>query len=118
QSIYAWRQADLNTYFKAAHEVVHRYGMNQNYRSSESFIKAMNLFFNPTEDFDTFYFPGGENSIDYFPVESPKPNRKGMLLNNGHEEIPITIFENTKKDDLQQTVCAQIIRLLQEESYC
>src|SRR5690606_4572924 len=77
QSIYAWRQADLNTYFKAAHEVTRRYGMNQNYRSSESFIKAMNLFFSPTDDFDTFCFPGEENTIDYLPVESPIPNTKG-----------------------------------------
>src|SRR5690606_7022822 len=117
QSIYAWRQADLNTYFKASHEVDHIYGMNQNYRSSESFIKAMNLFFLPEEDFDTFYFCFKTDVINYILFDSRKPNRKVTFLTGETEEIPITIFENKLADDLYRTVSAQIIQLLSDERY-
>lgn len=117
QSIYAWRQADLNTYFEAADEVANKYGMNQNYRSSENFIKAMNIFFLPTNNFDTFYFGLADESIKYNTVNSPIPNKKGILLNAGKEEIPITIFENQKSEELYQTVCAQIIQLLEKGDF-
>jgi len=117
QSIYAWRQADLNTYFKATHEVAHRYGMNQNYRSSENFIQAMNLFFLPADNFDTFSFGFEKDAIRYINVDSPQPNHKGALCNGEEEDVAITIFENKLADDLYQTVCAQIIQLLENESF-
>ncbi|HJT74329.1 MAG TPA: UvrD-helicase domain-containing protein, partial [Chitinophaga sp.] len=47
QSIYAWRKADIFTYFKARASVQHVYGMNRNFRSSALFIEAMNKFFLP-----------------------------------------------------------------------
>ena len=117
QSIYAWRQADLKTYFKASHEVDCQYGMNQNYRSSEGFIQAMNVFFQPVDGFDTFYFEGEEDGINYIPVDSPIPNRKGMLLKGKTEDIPITIFEESNKDKISKAVCAQIIQLLENDEY-
>jgi len=117
QSIYAWRQADLNTFFEATHEVANRYGMNQNYRSSENFIRAMNMFFLPTDNFDTFNFGFEKDAIRYINVDSPQPNHKGVLCNGQEEEVAITIFENKLADDLYQTVCAQIIQLLENESF-
>src|SRR5699024_6807615 len=55
QSIYAWRKADITTYFKARNTVDHVYGMNINYRSSSRLLEALNHFFLPEEAFDTFY---------------------------------------------------------------
>ncbi|WP_315820733.1 UvrD-helicase domain-containing protein [Paraflavitalea speifideaquila] len=92
QSIYAWRKADIFTYFKARDAVTHLYGMNHNYRSSERMIAGMNQFFLPEKDFDTFYFEEQENAIDYIAVDSPSPNTKGSLLEAGVEAPPITIF--------------------------
>src|ERR1039458_2864264 len=91
QSIYAWRKADVATYFKAYGDVSKKYDMNENFRSTESFIDAMNVFFQPTPDFDTFHFPPDEQAIQYFRVNSPVPNTKGQFNFNNEECIPITI---------------------------
>jgi exodeoxyribonuclease V beta subunit len=117
QSIYAWRKADIFTYFKASEEVDNKYGMDVNYRSSASFIHAMNLFFKPHSDFDTFYFNGQEHSIDYINVESPPDNKKGKLLVNGRPDVPITIYGNQNNSEIAETVAAQIINLLEKEDY-
>ena len=74
QSIYSFRTADIFTYFNAYDDVQRRYEMNENYRSSSLLIDAMNDFFVPEENFDTFYFTGEENKINYIEVKSPFPN--------------------------------------------
>ena len=56
QSIYAFRKADIFTYFKAKENVLNLHEMNTNHRSTEAYIKAMNEFFQPVADFDTFSF--------------------------------------------------------------
>lgn len=117
QSIYAWRQADLNTYFKAAREVSNKYGMNHNYRSSAPLIEAMNLFFKPLADFDTFHYQGEKEGIVYHHVESPINNSKGVLLNKDVVDFPITIVENKGSDERYQTVVAQITQLLENKDY-
>lgn len=117
QSIYAWRKADIFTYFKASDEVDNKYGMNKNYRSSPRFIHAMNLFFKPYQHFDTFYFDKQENSIEYIEVESPADNKKGELLFNGQPDVPVTIYENQNNTDIAETVTAQVIALLANKSY-
>ncbi|MDB5247664.1 MAG: Exodeoxyribonuclease [Segetibacter sp.] len=117
QSIYAWRKADIFTYFKASDEVDNKYGMNVNYRSSAPFIGAMNLFFKPHEDFDTFYFNRQEHSIEYISVESPADNKKGALLFNGQHDVPITIYGNQNNGEIAESVTAQIIQLLENEKY-
>lgn len=117
QSIYAWRKADIFTYFKASDEVSNKYGMNVNYRSSAPFIDAMNLFFKPHVDFDTFYFREQEHSIDYINVEAPPDNKKGALLFNGRPDVPITIYGNKDNAEIAETVTAQIINLLENENY-
>ncbi|GEO10951.1 exodeoxyribonuclease V subunit beta [Segetibacter aerophilus] len=117
QSIYSWRKADIFTYFKASDEVDNKYGMNVNYRSSASFINAMNLFFKPRIDFDTFYFNGHQHSIDYIKVESPRDNNKGGLYLNGQQDVPITIYGNQNNSEIAETVTAQIINLLEKEKF-
>ncbi|PZP42621.1 MAG: hypothetical protein DI598_16740, partial [Pseudopedobacter saltans] len=71
QSIYGWRKADLLTYFKARSQVDKVYHMNVNYRSSESAVSAMNRFFKPVQDFDTFLYNDQVDGINYMPVETP-----------------------------------------------
>ncbi|CAL1521267.1 exodeoxyribonuclease V subunit beta [Chitinophaga sp. MM2321] len=117
QSIYAWRKADIATYFNARNSVQHLYDMNHNYRSSENMIDAMNLFFKPTADFDTFDFSGEKDSIAYINVESPDNNSKGFLYKAGDKEIPLTIFTCKNKEDICTSVAAQIAQLLLDPAY-
>ena len=122
QSIYAWRKADIATYFRAIDSSSHTYGMNENYRSSESFIRAMNLFFQPIPSFDTFHFPNkdtstNEHSIEYIPVNSPAENTKGVLHFNGKESTPISISNHPNKPSIVIAVAAQVIDLLSNKSY-
>ena len=117
QSIYAWRKADIFTYFKARDAVKHLYSMNHNYRSSARMIHAMNQFFLPEPDFDTFFFEEQSTAIDYFPVESPIPNTKGELLQGEVAAPAFTIFSLDKKSLLLEAVAAQVTLLLQDESY-
>ncbi|MBC7886899.1 MAG: exodeoxyribonuclease V subunit beta [Ferruginibacter sp.] len=122
QSIYAWRKADINTYFTAFDTASKRYGMNENYRSTESFIKAMNLFFQPEPGFDTFHFPKkdhskNEHAIDYIPVNSPAENTKGKLNFNDKEIIPISVSTQSNKASINAAVTAQVIDLLSNKGY-
>jgi exodeoxyribonuclease V beta subunit len=117
QSIYAWRKADIFTYFKAKEDVKYRYTMNQNFRSAESLIAAMNQFFIPAEGFDTFHFNNAADSIIYRTVDSPQPNTKGLLAKAETPVVPISITRVAKKEDICTTVAAQIIDLLTNPVY-
>ncbi|HET8830129.1 MAG TPA: UvrD-helicase domain-containing protein, partial [Pelobium sp.] len=120
QSIYAWRKADIYTYFEAKNTVSERYGMNQNYRSAERLIEAMNLFFKPEEDFDTFHFLDSPEAqrINYIEVESPNSNSKGSLYYNGKPCVPIEIIECAKNEVIYENLTAQVIALLNpKENY-
>jgi len=117
QSIYAWRKADIFTYFKARDSVQRLYGMNNNYRSSRRMIEGMNQFFLPQPDFDTFYFEQQEDVINYIPVESPASNGKGSLLVNGEEEAALTIYACQKSSLLLEAVARQVAWLLNSDQY-
>ena len=117
QSIYAWRKADIFTYFKASERVAHRYEKNNNFRSSELLIDAMNKFFEPILGFDTFAFGKDRNAIEYIPVESPKPNTKGHLLMNKQPATPISITQLNNKEELSNAVANQVADLFTEGKY-
>lgn len=117
QSIYAWRKADIFTYFKAAQEVAHRFGMNTNYRSSQSYINAMNHFFLPEPGFDSFYFSGQSSGIEYIPVQAPAGGGDRQIYKNGEPDAPFTIYENPNNDTISESVVAQIIQLLDTKAY-
>ena len=107
QSIYAFRKADIFTYFNAKNSVQNLHLMNTNYRSTEEYIKAMNDFFMPDPNFDTFYFnndPTLQNAIGYINVGSPNPNTKGQFLRNGEAFKPIIVSEHEKKKFLRVSV--------------
>lgn len=117
QSIYAWRKADIHTYFQARNDVDKQFDMNVNFRSSAPLIEAMNHFFLPHEDFDAFSFPDKENRIAYTQVRSPEHNRKGVLLYDGAPAAPISLLGTDKKETLMYGVALQIQALLTDEKY-
>ncbi len=117
QSIYAWRKADIFTYFKAAETVTNRYSMNVNFRSSTAMIAGMNEFFQPRDSFDTFCFAGQSNKIEYIKVESPSGNRKGFLQYGGSALKALSISRQPNKEDLLNAAVGQVIQLLSDEKF-
>ncbi|NIG56725.1 exodeoxyribonuclease V subunit beta [Chitinophaga sp. Cy-1792] len=117
QSIYAWRKADIYTYFSARNNVQHLYSMNFNRRSSEPMIRAMNQFFMPSPGFDTFQFSDEQDSIQYIQVGSPADNKKGLIYHGETPEIPVTIYEGSNKPEIAAAVAAQIGHLLMDANY-
>jgi exodeoxyribonuclease V beta subunit len=117
QSIYAWRKADIFTYFDAKNDVTNLYSMNQNYRSSASYIDAMNHFFKPSPDFNTFHFEGKEQQINYINVESPAKGNTGSLTINEEMASPLSIYQSKNKGENNGQLIIQIIKLLNNESY-
>jgi len=117
QSIYAWRKADIFTYFKARSSVQRLYTMNHNYRSSAPMIAAMNRFFQPAEEFDTFYFREEKERIDYMDVDSPEGQERGVIMNGKKEEPPISVMKFSNKEELLEAVAAQTAQLLRKDGY-
>lgn len=117
QSIYAWRKADIFTYFNARKGVQEVYDMHQNFRSSENMIRAMNVFFEPTPGFPTFDFEGQDDSINYIRVHSPEHNRKGYLYKGNVPDVPIEVMACDKKETICNSVAAQIAQLLLNREY-
>lgn len=96
QSIYAFRKADIHTYLQAMADVAILHQMNVNYRSNNDYIEAMNRFFKPNPDFNTFALPG--NEIQYHLVEAPAGNNKPVLYAGGNKVCPILISQHEAKD--------------------
>ena len=120
QSIYAFRKADIFTYFKAKENVENLHEMNTNHRSTEVYINAMNEFFQPDVNFDTFNFnndPDIPNAIKYIEVGSPNPNTKGELLCNGKAIQPLKISSHLNKKELVLGVRGIICDLFTEGKY-
>ncbi|OQP49287.1 exodeoxyribonuclease V subunit beta [Niastella yeongjuensis] len=114
QSIYAWRKADIFTYFEARKAVDRIYEMNVNHRSSVAFIAAMNEFFKID---DPFHFKDEQSTIEYIKVDTPSKNKKGELIKNGQAAVPISISHLSSKPAICEAVAAQIIELLGSNSY-
>jgi exodeoxyribonuclease V beta subunit len=120
QSIYAFRKADIYTYFNAKDNVDHLHEMNTNHRSTEAYINAMNEFFLPTPEFDTFSFqndPHIPNAIEYIKVGSPNPNTKGELLCNEKPIKPLKITSHPNKKEIVAAVKNTITDLFTEGKY-
>jgi exodeoxyribonuclease V beta subunit len=117
QSIYAFRKADVFTYLKAKDSVNRLFGMNKSFRSSEPLINALNKFFLPKENFDTFHFGESLAGIRFHPVESPNPNSKGLLWKDGEPEVPVSIHSCAKNEDVQDAVVSQVFEMLVTDRY-
>ena len=120
QSIYAFRKADIYTYFNAKENVDHLHEMNTNHRSTEAYINAMNEFFEPTPKFDTFSFQNDPNipdAIEYIKVGSPNPNTKGELLCNEKSIKPIKITSHANKKEIVAAVKNTLTDLFTDGKY-
>lgn len=120
QSIYAFRKADINTYFTAKQSVMYLHQMNVNYRSSDAYINAMNAFFLPKEAFDTFSFkedPVLKDAINYVNVDAPGGPSKGALLYKGDVTKPILWSSHPNKKALSKAVKALLIDLFTPGHY-
>lgn len=117
QSIYAFRKADIFTYFKAAQSVEQRYAMNTNFRSSHAIIRALNHFFLPVKDFDTFYFQNMPGGISYVTVDPPAGNSKGGIFYKGKPFSPFLIQDSPTKDGIPYNVANAVVALLSDSDY-
>jgi exodeoxyribonuclease V beta subunit len=107
QSIYAWRKADLRTYFEAKKNVDNRWTMNTNFRSSQEYVKAMNDFFVQTDDFHPFsYNLVAEDIIDYEKIEAARQSSvdTGLKDNDGTLKSIIIDQSGDVNDALLQRV--------------
>jgi exodeoxyribonuclease V beta subunit len=88
QSIYGWRQADIETYKQARDSAnMKKLEMNTNYRSSASFIDAANAFFKLDE----------QSKLDYIEVKSNEENQKAGLTHDGKSLPTIQLLEGKEK---------------------
>lgn len=115
QSIYGFRTADVATYFEARSRVAHVYSMAQNFRSAGRLIEAMNTFFKPSPDFQTFAFGPDEEGFDYIPVKSPENNPKEGVFWGETGEPCIVISESENKNDVHEKAALQIAGLLRQD---
>lgn len=109
QSIYGWRKADLNTYFKASQkEGVKRYTMKSNFRSTPELLDAMNTFFDIENPFLSEH-------IHYQEVNSGiNEQRSGLVLGDKSLE-PIQVFRTANKGVIPDKVLSLLARLLKED---
>lgn len=117
QSIYGWRKADIFTYFKAAENVDHVHKMNINRRSNAAMIEAMNVFFKPRPETDTFAYNGSTDAIEYVNVESPVPNTKGILYHGGSPCVTLRISPFANKKQLRKGFLLIVTDLLRDPNY-
>lgn len=111
QSIYAWRKADINTYFTARNQVRHVYTMNTNYRSSVSVVNGLNHFFKPSDDFDTFSFLKAKDAIHYWPVASSQSQDQSIKADWYHQK-PIFYASCEDKSQVLNTLLHDLKQLL------
>jgi len=93
QSIYSFRQADLNTYFAARNSIPKgkQFTMSLNHRSTEKLINSLNVFFQPTSVFDTFENGDITDKIEYIQVAAK--NRLEIGLSGVEINNPVTIID-------------------------
>lgn len=118
QSIYAWRKADLDTYFEAKNNVGERiYSMKTNFRSGKNIIDKLNHFFLPNPDFDTFNFPDktSPNRISYINVDAKKTSLD--VTKNGEIESGLQLWSGSKNEVLINKAVQLTHQLLTDASY-
>lgn len=84
QSIYSFRNADLDVYRRAKEEIAHSEGqswhMNVNFRSSRELLDRCNEFFCSSDGFHPFSFDvKGDHAIEYRAVDPKEPEENTGL---------------------------------------
>lgn len=116
QSIYRFRGADLNVYFKAVEMVPpeQRFQLDSNYRSTPSLVELFNGMFDPL-------FNGQNQSVRYQPVKAGAPDTSRIMQNQqplaALRFIRMPSEEKSKVEDLReqwmQAIADQAAWLLQ-----
>ena len=117
QSIYAWRKADLNVYFEARNSILpeKQFTMATNFRSTNRYTTALNSFFLPQIDFDTFENGDVDDSlkIKYEAIQAFNKEEQGLSFDN-QLFSPLTIIDGAKNDpDINNFIRKTICHLLQ-----
>ena len=119
QAIYAFRGADIYTYFRAREEGVdEEYTLKRNYRSTDGYIHAVNQLF------EGEHTPFIEDEINFQPSNPGRPDHSDRIIVDGEVKAPLQIVTRkgvrSSKDDARdfafhQTV-SRIIELLDNSS--
>lgn len=118
QSIYAFRNADVESYMQAAGKVQYRYSMNTNFRSSENMIAALNSFYevqgNAAFGYDEEDIASGIEPISYQSVQAFHKQKK-IFKNKVPLEDTLIFCAGNAKSDTEQALCQTIAHLLDPE---
>jgi len=107
QSIYGWRKADINTYKAAVEEVGQVKRMNENFRSTQKLIDALNTIFaieDPFDDPDISYYPVSKGDIEL-----------GIMTEAGTEVVPVSVNSFPNNQEITGFVKTEILRLLMQK---
>ena len=113
QSIYGWRNADLDTYKGAKLSVGESvFSMNKNYRSTERMIDALNGLLKPDDNYNVFI----DDEIRYVNV-GQGASGLGTMSDQGNEVKPITIWKLDENDSETNygAIAQEIYRLLTDD---
>ncbi len=111
QSIYAWRKADLHTYFQAKENIpkVRHYEMDKNYRSSAAYLEALEEFYSRCPD--PFYTESSELDLKYLPVTAHLRSAIG-LKKESKELKPLQIFNGETKAKIKLKIPRLVYEIL------
>ncbi len=87
QAIYAFRGADLHTYFRARKDGVdEEYTLKHNYRSTVQYIESINQLFESDRN------PFIENEIDFEPSKAGREDHTDSLIFEGEKMAPLQVI--------------------------
>ncbi len=94
QAIYSFRNADINTYFRAKQEVDTIYNLDKNYRSTKNLVNAVNELFdssNTHEGLNPFYFNTNDCQIEHIPIIAHNEEVNYLRFNDEIVEKPFYV---------------------------
>jgi len=112
QSIYAWRKADLHTYFQAKNKIPaeRHYEMDKNYRSSAAYVAAIEEFYRRCED--PFNTAESELDLNFLSVEANKNSTTG-LKKDDEELWALQIFDGETKAKIKPKIPKLVHEILE-----
>ncbi|HZJ35772.1 MAG TPA: UvrD-helicase domain-containing protein [Gillisia sp.] len=115
QSIYAWRKADLHTYFQAKYNIPkeRQYEMHTNYRSTKDYIEALENFYSIP---DPFHTDRSNLNLNFIAVDANDQASSG-LIGNDMKFKPLEIYDGGKVDEIKKKIPLLIQELLKKDGY-
>ncbi|HSI69399.1 MAG TPA: UvrD-helicase domain-containing protein, partial [Gillisia sp.] len=112
QSIYAWRKADLHTYFQAKGKipVERHYKMDKNYRSSTAYVTAIEEFYNRCDD--PFNTANSGLDLNFISVEAHNSSSTG-LKKDAYELKALQIFDGETKTKIKPKIPKLVHEILE-----